>query len=177
LYAVSATGNFGDERALSGPAASRYFRTATPEVTRSGMSTMGFSPRTPIMITASLFLVLANVGQSAGQVAGEQLDRGGCVRGPATESAMQECHTLIAKDPNDPDLLINRGNGWLRKKEFLKAEADFQQAVRIRPGYFRAHAALGTLRERQGDNDAAEAPLVKRSNSTQTTQIPTPIAV
>ena len=60
-------------------------------------------------------------------------------------------------DGKDPFRWNNRGLIWRRKGDFDRAIADFDQAIRVDPGYTAAYTNRGQAYEGKGDKERAKA--------------------
>ena len=66
---------------------------------------------------------------------------------------IRELSERIARDPQNPELLVQRGYAWQDAKDFNRAMADFSRAIEIEPFCVNALAASGSLRYIEGDYD------------------------
>src|SRR4029077_4244951 len=62
---------------------------------------------------------------------------------------------LIANDPSNAELLVQRGYVWQDVKDLRRAMMDFQRAIDVDPFCVNALAASGSLRYMQGDYDGS----------------------
>ena len=76
-----------------------------------------------------------------------------------TETRRRSASTTVRSQiyPSDPNAFIGRGDCHLALGEADRALADYNEAVRLGPGYSRAYASRGKLLETKGDWDKAEA--------------------
>lgn len=79
------------------------------------------------------------------------------------DESIATCTKLLEKYPYPPQLdgLINRGEAYRMKKDFAKAEADFQAVLAQQPGNLIARTALGAVYRDQGMHDKAKDELNK----------------
>ena len=59
----------------------------------------------------------------------------------------------IARDQQNPELLVQRGYAWQDAKNFKRAMADFERAIAIEPFCVSALAACGSLQYNAADYD------------------------
>ena len=62
---------------------------------------------------------------------------------------------LIERDPQNPELLVQRGYAWQDVKDFKRAMADFESAIAVEPFCVNALAACGSLSYIEGDYDSS----------------------
>ena len=81
------------------------------------------------------------------------------------QEALSAIRTLVADRPSDPKLRNNLGVYLARMGDTAGAEAAFEAAIRVLPGYARAQFNLGTLRLRSGRQEEALEPLGQALNA------------
>jgi tetratricopeptide (TPR) repeat protein len=70
-------------------------------------------------------------------------------------NTIRELSERIARDPQNAELLVQRGYAWQDAKEFGRAMADFERAVVVEPFCVNALAASANLRYNAGDYDGS----------------------
>lgn len=70
-------------------------------------------------------------------------------------SDVRACDEEIKRHPRDPNMYINRGNGWLLRRDFERALSDFQFALSLDQDYWRSNAVIGILYQRTNQLDLA----------------------
>jgi eukaryotic-like serine/threonine-protein kinase len=76
----------------------------------------------------------------------------------AAEADYNKALELLEKRPNDElqyALLVNRGLLWLERREWSKAIADLQSAIRLNAAQWQAHEMLAQVYDREGKPDLA----------------------
>jgi tetratricopeptide (TPR) repeat protein len=66
---------------------------------------------------------------------------------------IRELSERIAHDPQNPELLVQRGYAWQDAKDFKRAMADFERAIEVEPFCVSALAACGSLQYNMADYD------------------------
>ena len=78
----------------------------------------------------------------------------------SAESDYGRALQLLQQAPNDElryALLVNRGLLWSQRRDWDRAVADLQAAIRLDGGQYQAHAVLAQVEQRQGKLDEAVA--------------------
>ena len=76
-----------------------------------------------------------------------------------TDAAIRELQKGLARAPGNEELLLQLAGAYQSAKEFSKAEATYQEGIRLRPSYFPAYTNLGILYMSEGKWKEAEEPL------------------
>jgi len=77
------------------------------------------------------------------------------------EAALIHLDEAVRRDPRDAQSLLLRGRVHVRLRSVLKAEADFEAALRMSPAMAEAHEALAQLYRAEKMSESAEAHLRK----------------
>jgi tetratricopeptide (TPR) repeat protein len=72
-----------------------------------------------------------------------------------TDKALQAAQALEEKQPKEPITRLLKGAVYLAKQDMPQARASFESALKLRPSYFPAAAALAQLDLRDKNPDAA----------------------
>ena len=72
-----------------------------------------------------------------------------------TKAIIRRLSELIEREPENAELLVQRGHAWQDAKEFRRAMADFERAVAVDPFCVSALAASANLRYNEGDYDGS----------------------
>ena len=73
------------------------------------------------------------------------------------DEAIAAYKAIIEKNPDVPEVHLNLGTLYSTKKDTAAAEAEFQKALELRPGYSDAAASLARLYQSMGQADKAMA--------------------
>jgi len=82
------------------------------------------------------------------------------VTGRAEQAAIL-LHSVISKDPTDPDAYIGLADAYEGQHKTAEAEIAYGRAVEVEPSYAEAHVALGTFLAQHG-REAEAVPHLKR---------------
>ena len=107
-----------------------------------------------LLLAAALTITTCSVAWAQTQPK-DPFDKGNCPRGPKSQQDIDACSRMIKENQRDPDLYLNRSNGWVVIGNRDKQNEDIEKAVELSPGYWRVWAARGLFRLNKGEHDKA----------------------
>src|SRR5215475_4703988 len=101
-----------------------------------------------ILCAAATLLVATTVRPAAAD------DYDACLQATGDE-AIPTCTRALVHNPNEVGAYVTRALGYVRKREYDRAIADFDQAIRLDPNVAEVYAARGAAYATRGDHDRA----------------------
>jgi tetratricopeptide (TPR) repeat protein len=107
--------------------------------------------RTPLYIVYSTLYILLSCTSAT-----EQLEQGRqLLREGKSREAVQALNTAIEADPDNADAFVTRGAAYFELKEYANAKLDYEQAIKLKPDFYRPYYNRALLKTSQGDIQGA----------------------
>lgn len=82
----------------------------------------------------------------------EQLQQGRqLLREGKSREAVQALNAAIESDPDNADAFVTRGAAYFELKEYANAQLDYEQALKLKPDFYRPYYNRALLKTSQGD--------------------------